>query len=590
MSSKKVTTRLLLILTVLLAALPAGSPAQPASAQTTSRTFPETGKTVGGKFLAYWNSHGGLAQQGFPISEEMQEQSDTDGKVYAVQYFERAVFEMHPENRAPHDVLLSLLGSFYYGQKYPSGAPGQATNRNPGAVRFPETGKTLGGAFLDYWQRNGGLPQQGFPISEEFTERSDLDGKTYRVQYFERAVFEFHPENSPPHNVLLSQLGTYRYQRLYELQHLDTLERVWALVRDRYVYTDYRGLDWQAIRNEHLVQLKAAGSEEEAYGVIATMVDRLDDRHSGFQDPEQAREEDALQRGELKLSGIGVFTQWIDDGARIQYVVPGGPADKGGLKPFDIIRAVDGTPLETVSDPPRLIRGPAGTPVKLTIESPGKARRDVTLMRETVTFTYHASAQRLPGTNVGYLHLPTFFQFGIADEVEREIRELAAGGPLDGLVVDVRQNGGGFLSELKDTEKLFIDGGRSGFEVTRSGRNPSIIPSGETLPALRGKPVVVLTSASCESACERFAVAMHDLKRGTILGTATAGNTETVQPYDLPDGSRLSLASATFERLDGSSIEDKGLTPNVVLDVPWYEYALADDPQVKAAVDIVMGR
>ena len=83
---------------------------------------------------------------------------------------------------------------------------------------------------------------------------------------------------------------------------------------------------------------------------------------------------------------------------------------------------------------------------------------------------------------------------------------------------------------------------------------------------------------------------MHDLKRGTILGTATAGNTETVQPYDLPDGSRLNLASATFERLDGSSIEDKGLAPDVVLDVPWYEYALADDPQVKAAVDIVLSR
>src|SRR5689334_20916189 len=97
----------------------------PARAQTGSRTFPETGHTVRGRFLDYWNTHGGLAQQGYPISEEMQEKSDTDGKVYTVQYFERAVFEYHPENQPPYDVLLSLLGAFTYHQKYPNGAPNQ---------------------------------------------------------------------------------------------------------------------------------------------------------------------------------------------------------------------------------------------------------------------------------------------------------------------------------------------------------------------------------------------------------------------------------------------------------------------------------
>src|SRR6476661_1196662 len=79
-------------------------------AQGTSRTFTETGKTVSGRFLQYWTNNGGLAQQGFPISNEMQEKSPTDGKTYTVQYFERAVFELHTENTAPNAVLLSLLG------------------------------------------------------------------------------------------------------------------------------------------------------------------------------------------------------------------------------------------------------------------------------------------------------------------------------------------------------------------------------------------------------------------------------------------------------------------------------------------------
>ena len=82
-----------------------------------------------------------------------------------------------------------------------------------GCQSFPQTGKTVCGKFLIYWQNNGGLAQQGYPISNEFTEVSDLNGKPYTVQYFERAVFEMHPENQPPYDVLLSQLGTTRLKQ-----------------------------------------------------------------------------------------------------------------------------------------------------------------------------------------------------------------------------------------------------------------------------------------------------------------------------------------------------------------------------------------
>jgi plastocyanin len=126
------------------------------------QTFAETGKTVRGLFLDYWNAHGGLAQQGFPISEEVEEKSDTDGKFYTVQYFERAVMEYHPENSAPNNVLLSLLGNFLYKQKYPDGAPGQEPNTSDGSVLFPETGHRVGGLFLDYWNSHGG-PSRASP-------------------------------------------------------------------------------------------------------------------------------------------------------------------------------------------------------------------------------------------------------------------------------------------------------------------------------------------------------------------------------------------------------------------------------------------
>jgi plastocyanin len=205
----RVAGSLVLVLTL------GGTISSRAGAQGDKQAFPETGKTVKGVFLDYWRSHGGLAQQGYPISEEMQERSDTDGKTYTVQYFERAVFELHPENPAPNNVLLSLLGNFLYQQKYKDGAPNQTANKSAGSVLFEATGKWLGGTFLEYWRSHGGLAQQGYPISDEFTEKSELDGKTYKVQYFERAVFELHLENKPPFDVLLSQLGTFRYKQKY---------------------------------------------------------------------------------------------------------------------------------------------------------------------------------------------------------------------------------------------------------------------------------------------------------------------------------------------------------------------------------------
>ena len=100
----------LIILALVVVVSFGGSGLTRVKAQTGSRIFPETGKTVSGDFLRYWDSHGGLPQYGYPISDQMMEQSETDGKTYTVQYFERARFEYHPENQAPYDVLLGLLG------------------------------------------------------------------------------------------------------------------------------------------------------------------------------------------------------------------------------------------------------------------------------------------------------------------------------------------------------------------------------------------------------------------------------------------------------------------------------------------------
>lgn len=177
-----------------------------------SHYFSQTGHTVSALFYNYWQAHGGLAQFGYPISEPFEQfQADT-GKTILVQYFERARFEYHPENAGTsNEVELGLLGKQVAASESSQKAfhfVATPSSTSATAQYFKATGHTLSGTFLSYWNANGGLARYGYPISEPFQEVNNSDGKTYTVQYFERARFEYHPENAgTAYGVELGQLG-----------------------------------------------------------------------------------------------------------------------------------------------------------------------------------------------------------------------------------------------------------------------------------------------------------------------------------------------------------------------------------------------
>ncbi len=225
----RATKRLQVVaLLAMIATLMAGS--STIKAQANSRYFPETGATVQGRFLAYWQDHGGLAQFGYPLTNQFYDIPPGVGKNIGtlVQYFERAVFEYHPENQPPYNVLLTLLGTERYQEKYSSAVPEQqASTDNP--YTFAQTGKTIGGRFRTFWEAHGGLSQFGYPISNELNEVSDLNGMGYTVQYFERAVFEYHHQNvGTPYEVLLTQLGTAKYKALIANMHSYSIDMISA--------------------------------------------------------------------------------------------------------------------------------------------------------------------------------------------------------------------------------------------------------------------------------------------------------------------------------------------------------------------------
>ena len=173
--------------------------------------FPEIRHSLRGVFRGYWERYGGLAQFGYPLTEEYREVSETDGQTYTVQYFERARFEYHPEYAGTrYEVLLGLLGHTVTADRageaafLPAAPAGQAGSRY-----FSETGHSMAAEFVGYWEDHGGLAIYGYPISEPFYETNAADGKSYLVQYFERNRFEHHPEYAgTPYEVLLGLLGS----------------------------------------------------------------------------------------------------------------------------------------------------------------------------------------------------------------------------------------------------------------------------------------------------------------------------------------------------------------------------------------------
>lgn len=194
-------------------AIPSGSNPPTSSCAAAGRTnplgganlyFDATGHNLGGPFRAYWESHGGVNLLGYPLTEEFTAPS-SDGKQYKQQYFERARMEYHPENPPPYDVQLGLLGAWSIsGRTFPrSSQPASGSS----FLFFDQTGHSVG-VFRDWWARQGGVPVFGLPLSDELQEKSQADGKTYTVQYFERNRLEYHAENKgTEHEVLLGLLG-----------------------------------------------------------------------------------------------------------------------------------------------------------------------------------------------------------------------------------------------------------------------------------------------------------------------------------------------------------------------------------------------
>jgi hypothetical protein len=205
-----------LIVALLLALVAGRIPPIGTHAQADQRCFPETGFCIAERIRTFWEHNGGLPVFGFPITPQQEEA--VEGRPLQVQWFERNRLELHPENAPPYDVLLGRLGVDRLRQQGRDWARLSQRSPQAGCRFFAETGHNVCDDFLTARHANGlefdgrrgtseaeNLALFGLPVSEPQTEL--VEGMPYIVQWFERARFEFHPENQPPYTVLLGRLG-----------------------------------------------------------------------------------------------------------------------------------------------------------------------------------------------------------------------------------------------------------------------------------------------------------------------------------------------------------------------------------------------
>jgi carboxyl-terminal processing protease len=358
------------------------------------------------------------------------------------------------------------------------------------------------------------------------------------------------------------------------------------LVAGVYVYPDYNGRDWNEIEARYLAKIDAGLDTRSFYREMAAMVEELGDEHSFFLSPIEVKESEAELRGDIEFTGIGIYGQ--PDFARGRLIVvaifPGSPAAYAGIQHHDSILAVDGQPItDEFNDH---LRGPQCSAVRLTVQSPGQAPRDVMLLRFAIQGNVPIDARLVStsdGSKIGYIFIPSFFDETLPEQIENALNQF---GPLDGLMLDLRMNGGGSSSVAYPILEYFVNGTLGTF-VSRTDSRTLEIQANE-IQNSQTVPLVVMVSEDTVSFGEIFAGVMQDSGRAQIVGETSLGNVEVLHGYNFEDGSQAWIAAETFtSAFSDVNWEETGIIPDVQAFAAWDTFHFETDPSIAAAVHLL---
>jgi carboxyl-terminal processing protease len=295
-----------------------------------------------------------------------------------------------------------------------------------------------------------------------------------------------------------------------------------------------------------------------------------------------------------KVGGIGLADIWVavnpnEVGFEILHLIANSPAFKAGLQPGDVIQAVDGNPTKDLSRDDVLVctRGKPGTVVRLKVARGGKLL-DVNVAREALTsHTVRAVVTTEDDETFGYITLTQFGENSVQEMRDAVVDLLRRG--VQGFVLDLRNNPGGFVPASRDIASLFLGNKQLIYYSFERTGTPKELRTAVT--PITDKPLVAIVNSATASAAEMLAGALKDNHRATLVGTNTFGQgmIHAVQP--LLDGSGLVIAVARFETPAGTDVRHGGISPDYAVqgsETDLVRNTPASDPQYKKAVSILL--
>lgn len=362
---------------------------------------------------------------------------------------------------------------------------------------------------------------------------------------------------------------------------VDLYDQVWRLVNAKYVDQTNNSQNWQKWRHKYDDKIL---TNEDAYVAINTMIASLNDPYTKFLDPKEFAEETSSIKGSLK--GIGIQIAVKDGKLTVIAPIEDTPAEKAGLKADDEILEIDGKSTKgiTVDKAADQIRGKEGTQVRLLVKRKDQEPKLYTITRANIEIK--SISQKLPEnitmpSDISYIRLSSFISRNAGTEFRSILEQ---GYNKKGFIIDLRSNPGGLLSNAIYISDMFLDNGVIVSTVDRDGYR-------ETQNATRGvvtrKPVVVLINKGSASASEIFSGAMKDNGRAVIVGEQSFGKGLVQEINKLPYESGINITIQKYLTPNGTDINKKGITPDVVVKLSEEDIKNKNDVQLKKAIEIL---
>jgi carboxyl-terminal processing protease len=369
-------------------------------------------------------------------------------------------------------------------------------------------------------------------------------------------------------------------------RQLGLLQEIWSAVKADYVFADFNGVDWEAVGARYRQLVSGGFTDADFYIAMDQLITELGDQHSYYLDPEEARKAEQVQSGSEHIVGIGINAATAPDGIAVVLTYPGGAAQAAGIRAHDVIVAVDSEPILDASGTPAFnrLRGDPGTTVVVTVRHPDGAIEDLALVRSEFSSATPVPFCLVPGTRIGYVLLATLYDETLVATLRDELERLASDGPLDGLIIDNRMNGGGLGSVLVPVLSFFMDG-RLGYFAGRKLLYP-VWSQPEDVGGSQSVPLAVLIGPDTNSFGEVMSGVLQQADGAVTVGRTTRGNVEVLGRHAFSDGSQAWVAQELFVpvRTRYGPWDKTGIHADVSAPTRWDLYDEQNDPGLAAAV------